>query len=143
MNDPSAAMQAALHSKLTTHAAMLAVFGGPVRAYDKMPAAATVTYPYLRVGDDQILPRSNACMDGWDHVATIHIFSRDPIRPRMQAKEISDAVLQAIATLESAPAPAGYRVKELSLQQARTYLEADGLTAHGVVTVEYLVRPAA
>lgn len=141
MNDPSAAMQAAIHSKLTTHAAMLAKFNGQVRAYDKVPAQPS--YPYVRIGDDQTLPRGNACMEGWLFYATVHIFSRDTIRPRMDAKEIGDAVLQAIATASSPPTPAGYSVKDLDLQQSRAYMEPDGLTGHAVVTVEYLVRPAA
>ena len=102
MNDPSAAMQVAIYSRLTSHAAMLAAFGGPVRAYDKTPGPKP-EYPYLRIGDDQILPRSNACMDGWDCVVTIHIFSQHAQRPRMQVKEISDAILQAIATAATPP----------------------------------------
>lgn len=142
MNDPSAAMQVAIYSRLTSHAAMLAAFGGPVRAYDKTPGPKP-EYPYLRIGDDQVLPRSNACMDGWDCVVTIHIFSQHAQRPRMQVKEISDAILQAIATQDTPPTPAGYAIKSLELGQARTYFEADGLVAHGVLTVEYLVRPAA
>ncbi len=141
MKSPSAAMQVAIHGKLTAHAAMLAIFGGTVRAYDKVPA--TPVYPYVRVGDDQTLPRSNACMDGWAFIATVHVFSQDAKRPRMQAKEINSAVLEAIATLASPPLPTGYVVKELELQQERAYMEGDGITAHGVVTVEYLVRPAA
>lgn len=140
MNDPSAEMQKAIHAKLTTHAAMLAVFGGPVRAFDKTPLDPA--YPYLRIGDDDVRPRGNSCVAGWDHTATVHIYSRDPIRPRMQAKEISDAIAQAIATLATAPAPTGYVIKELDLVQARTYYEADGVTAHGILSVEYLVRPA-
>lgn len=142
MNDPSLAMQTAIYGRLTTHAAMLAAFGGPVRAYDKTPGPKP-TYPYLRIGDDQILPRSNACMEGWDVIVTINIFSQHATRPRPEVKEISDAILQAIATAATPPTPAGYKIQALELGQGRTYFEADGITAHGVLTVEYLVRPSA
>ena len=62
---------------------------------------------------------------------------------RSEFRSRRDAILQAIATAATPPTPAGYAIKSLELGQARTYFEADGLVAHGVLTVEYLVRPAA
>lgn len=145
MRDPSAAMQAAIYAKLTGHAGLATAMGGTVRAYDKLPPPNLVTYPYIRLGDDQAVDggRSNGCADGWDFTITLHIFSRDEQAPRMNAKRISDQALQAIGSLASAPAPAGFVVKDLQLGQARVFYEADGLTAHGVASVTYLLRELA
>lgn len=139
MRDPSAAMQVALFGKLTTHAAITGFAGGAPMVYDKTPAEPV--YPYIRIGEDQTLPRANACMDGWDFIATIHVYSRDAMRPRMHAKEVGDAVCQALANREDLPTPAGFVVKESELSSTRYFMD-DGLTGHGVVTLEYRVRPA-
>jgi Protein of unknown function (DUF3168) len=111
-----------------------------VRAYDKAPPSPV--YPYIRIGDDQAVDggRSNQCSAGWDFTVTLHIFSRDAQAPRMDAKRISNQALQAIGNFASPPAPAGFVVKELELNQARVYFEDDGITAHGVATVTYLLR---
>lgn len=142
MKDPSAAMQAAIYSKLTASSGLATAMGGAVRAYDKIPAAPV--YPYIRIGDDQALDggRSNSCSDGWDFVVTLHIFSRHANAPRMEAKAIANQALQAIGTLATPPAPAGYLVKEIEFGQSRAYFEADGLTAHGIASVTYLLREA-
>lgn len=142
MKDPSAAMQAAIYAKLTASSGLAAAMGGAVRAYDKIPAAPV--YPYIRIGDDQALDggRSNSCSDGWDFVVTLHIFSRHANAPRMEAKAIANQALQAIGTLATPPAPAGYLVKEIEFGQSRAYFEADGLTAHGIASVTYLLREA-
>jgi len=140
MKDPSAAMQTAIYSKLMAHAGLATAMGGTVRVYDKVPAGPA--YPYIRIGDDQAVDggRSNSCADGWDFTATLHIFSRDPNAPRMEAKRISNQVLQAIGDLTAPPAPTGFVVKELELNQTRAYFETDGLTAHGICSLTYLVR---
>lgn len=140
MRDPSDAMQVALFAKLTTHAAMTGFPGGAPAVYDKVPT--TPAYPCIRIGEDQILPRSTTEFDGWDFVATLHIFSRHMRSPRAEAKQISDAILQALATKDEYPTPAGFVVKGVELGSSRVFMESDGLTAHGVVVVEYLVRPA-
>ncbi len=140
MKDPSAPMQAAIFSKLTTRPALATAMGGTARVYDKVPAG--VEYPYIRIGDDQAVDggRSNGCADGWDFITTLHIFSQDAKAPRMDVKRITNEALQAIGTFASPPTPAGFVVKEIEFGQSRVWFEADGLTAHGIATVTYLLR---
>lgn len=141
MRDPSAEMQKAIFAKLTGSSALTTRLGAGNRIVDKAPA--TQVYPYIRVGDDSVADLSNSCADGWDVTCTLHIFSRHAERPRMEAKEISDLALQAIGVFATPPTPTGFVVKDLELVQARTFMEADGLTAHAVLAVSYLVRQAA
>lgn len=139
MKDPSAEWQKAIHAKLVASSALATAMGGTVRAYDKVPEKPT--HPYIRIGEDDVRDRSNSCSDGWDVTSTLHIFSDDPIRPRMVAKEISNLVALAIGNLSSPPTPTGFVVKELELVQARAFLDPDGVTGHGVLAISYLVRP--
>lgn len=134
-------MQKAVYAKLAGATALTNKLGAGNRILDKTPA--TPAYPYIRIGEDTVGDLSNSCADGWEVVCTLHIFSRDQARPRMDVKEISDLALAAIGTFASMPSPAGFVVKEVELVQARTFMEPDGLTAHGVLAVGYLVREAA
>lgn len=140
MKDPSAAMQAAIFAKLTGSATLTARLGDGARVFDKTPAVPS--YPMIRIGDDTVGDLSNSCADGWEVTCTLNIYSRHAIRPRMDAKEIADLVLQAIGDFTSPPAPSGYTVKDLELVQSRSFFAADGLTAQAVLVVSYLVREA-
>lgn len=140
MRDPSAEMQKAIFAKLNAPGALRTRLGEGDRIFDKTPAAPV--YPLIRIGDDQVGNRSNSCADGWDVTCTINVYSRDSRRPRMDAKEIADLVLQAVGNFASPPTPAGFVVKDLELVQSRAFIEADGLTGHAVVVVSYLVREA-
>lgn len=141
MNDPSAEMQKAIFAKLTGYAPLTSRLGAGPRIFDKTPA--TPAYPMIRIGDDTVGDRSNSCMDGWDVACTVVVYSQDPKRPRMDAKEIGKLVLAAIADKASPPTPAGFVVKDLSLVQSRANFIDGGLTCQAVLVVEYLVREAA
>lgn len=140
MNDPSAEMQKAIHAKLVGSSAVQSAMGGTARVFDKVQK--DTAYPYIRIGDDQAVGRSNACSDGWDFYSTIHVFSRDALAPRMETKRIMDAVLQALGDDDALPTPTGFRILTVELQTSRTYFEADGVTNHGILTLDYLVRPS-
>lgn len=141
MKDPSAAVSEAIFAKLLANTAVKARLGDPVRVYDKVPDAPT--YPYARVGDDQVVGDSNGCADAWEVYATLHIFSRKPEYPRLDVKDISNDIALAIGDNDSLILPAGFVVSEVSLEQARSYMEEDGLTAHGVLTLKYLIDDGA
>lgn len=144
MKDPSYAMQGAVHTALTASTAVQAVLGNPPRVYDKVPAAEQLSYPYARIGDDQVVGDSNACGDGWEVYVTIHIFSNHAQTPRPQVKQVSNAIGLALGDFSALIAPAGFEVVEVSLEQSRTFFDdKDGLTCHGVMTFRYLVNDAA
>jgi hypothetical protein len=141
MKDPSHAIQAAVYSKLTGSAAVKAVLGDPARIYDKV--VATPNYPFARIGDDQVVGDSNSCSDGWQVYVTVHIFGRNPQAPRPEVKLVQNAIAGALGDFASLIAPAGLHVVDVDLQDSRTFMEADGLTAHGVMVFRYLVADAA
>lgn len=141
MKDPSAAMQAAIHAKLVASSAIATAMGGTAKAYDKAPDPRPD--PFIRVGDDQAVGDSNSCADGWEFYATVHTFSADGQRPRMVAKELMNHVAIAVGNEAQLPAPTGFVVVEVELVQSRTFMEADGVTAHGVQTFRYLVADGA
>lgn len=140
MKDPSYAIQGAVYTKLAAAAGVKALIGDPARIYDKV--VADPTYPFVRIGDDQVLDNSNTCADGWEAVVTLHIFSRNPTAPRPEVKAISNAIGIAIGNDDSLIAPAGFEVTEVRFGQSHTFMEADGVTAHGVMTLRYLVNDA-
>lgn len=141
MKDPSAAMQKAIYAKLVASSAIAAALGGTAKAYDKSPNQDPAQWPepLLRIGDDQAVGDSNGCADGWEFYSTIHTYSRDAQRPRMVAKELMNHVAIAVGNDAQLPAPLGFVVVEVDLVQSRTFMEADGITAHGVQTFRYLV----
>jgi hypothetical protein len=139
MNDPSAALQTAHVAALKASAALKALIGDPVRVRDKVED--TIAYPYMRVGDDQVIGDSNGCADAWEVFSTFHIFANDP-RARMTVKEIGGAVLGAVCDPDAPITPAGFRATLSELRDFRTFFEADGVTAHGVLTVRHLIDAA-
>lgn len=142
MKDPSYAIQRAVFAALAASAGVKALLGDPARVHDKPPAQDDLEYPYARIGDDQVLGDSNGCGDGWEVYVTVHIYGRDPQAPRPEVKAISNAVTEALGDNDELIAPAGFKITEVTLVQARTFMEDDGLTAHGVVVMLYLVDEA-
>jgi len=142
MKDPSAAISEAVYQKLIAAAGVTALVGSsPARIWDKVPEGSG--YPYIRVGDDQAVGDSNSCFDAWEFYVTIHIFSRHAQYPRLEAKDIANAVGQAIGDHASLIAPAGFIVTEVELVQSRPLTEDDGVTAHQVMTFRYQVADGA
>lgn len=135
MKDPSAAISEAVFLKVQAAAAIKAVIGDPVRLYDKV--VDDPTYPFGRLGDDEINGDSNSCWDGWEAYVTIHLFSRHPATPRLQVKDLATLFTQALGDNASLIAPVGFHVSEVELVQSRTFMEADGVTAHGVIVFRY------
>lgn len=142
MKEPSAAISEAVYQKLINAAGVTAFVGSsPARIWDKIPDAPT--YPYIRVGDDQAVGDSNSCWDAWDFYVTVHIFSRHPQYPRLEAKDIANAVAIALGNNDALISPAGFDVAEVALEQSRTFMETDGVTAHGVMTFLFNVDDGA
>lgn len=141
VKDPSYAIQAAVYTALAASTGVKALLGDPVRVFDKVEA--NPTYPYARIGDDQVVGDSNSCHDGWEVYVTVHVFGRDATAPRPQVKQIGNAIALAIGDNNALIAPAGFLVTEVELEQSRTYMEEDGLTAHAVLVFKFLVDDGA
>jgi hypothetical protein len=139
MQDPSEAMQLAVVTALKASAAVKALIGDPARVFDKVDPSAQ--HPFIRVGDDQVLISAHACDDGWQVYVTLHIFSRGEGAKgaRPEVKAISNAAVGVLGDEDAPIAITGFVIAMARFHTARTFLEADGVTAHGVTEFEFLV----
>src|SRR4051812_40258662 len=87
MSDPSLEMQAAVVAALKQSGALPAVVGA--RIYDSVPPNAT--FPYVSLGDCQVLPDKADCIDGAELSLQIDVWSRAVGYP--EAKTIAKAIL--------------------------------------------------
>lgn len=130
--DPSLELQIALIARLRAFPALATLVGG--RIYDAPPPSAA--YPYVTLGEDQILPDAGTDYDGADVTLTLHVWSKATGFP--ETKRIAAAIRAALAA--ELPLTA-LRLVDLVYEGARYLREPDGLVSHGVVTFTALTEP--
>lgn len=129
------AIQRAIVAALKGAPAVMSALGG-ARVFDRVPPDPQ--FPYVTVGDDQIIDDSDDCQEGFEVYSTIHAWSRAP--SKQEVKGIAAAVRDAL----NAPlAITDHNLIHHEFQSARVLTENDGLTVHIVLTFRYLVSPAA
>jgi Protein of unknown function (DUF3168) len=87
----SAALQAAMHSRLAADAGLTVLIGGS-RIYDRTPA--NEVFPYLTFGAAQSDDWSTATEAGDEHFVRLNIWSRQ--QGRKQAMDIAEAAANAL-----------------------------------------------
>lgn len=138
------ALQRAVVATLKADARVLVALGGP-RIYDRPPNSHVVAgrhidgppFPYVTIGDDDIIDDSNTCERAYEAYVTVHVWSREV--GRREAKRIGDAVARA---LNSELTLSGFVCIHHEFRSARYFPDPDGLTTHGVLTARYLIDPA-
>jgi len=133
VSDPSLVLQAALVAALKGSAAVQAVVGA--RVYDHPPQSPA--FPYVSVGDDQVVDDSTACEDAFECFSTVHLWSRAKGKPEL--KRLGAAVR---AALDVDLTLTGFRLVTHEHRDTRYFRDADGVTEHGVASFRYLVDPA-
>ncbi|ETX26604.1 DUF3168 domain-containing protein [Roseivivax isoporae] len=129
----SAALQKAVHDALVADAGVGALVGD--RIYDGAPS--TAVFPYLEFGPSDFVPDIAECVTTRIETLQIDCWARNQGRKRICA-EIVDAVHAALHQRDltlSAP----YRVLWIEAT-GRTTPDPDGITWHGIVTVEAEVQ---
>ena len=111
------------------------VAGG--RVYDAPPDEPT--FPYVTIGDEQVIDDSNSCGASWEVFPDIHIWSRPASGSKVELMTLQALFEPLLATTLTI---AGYLVVGASLETARSFRDQDGLTEHGVMTFHYLIDPA-
>jgi hypothetical protein len=106
------------------------------RIYDRVPVGAV--FPYLTVGDEQVVDDGNSCSDGWEVYADIHAWSRPTPTSKVELKTLAAA---AVTRLNTLLAVAGFTVVIASLESLRSLRDPDGLTEHAVITMKYVLQP--
>jgi hypothetical protein len=134
MSDPSYEIQEAIVAAVKADTALTSLIGG--RIYDPVPP--TAAFPYISIGEDQVLPDLAQCYDGADVISTLHVWSR---------KIGYGEVKRVAAALESALTNAtfaltGFRLVDKLFESTRYMRDPDGLTSHAVVTFRARTEPS-
>lgn len=141
MSDPSLALQNAVESALRGSVALADAMEGRVRLYT-LSAPTDAPFPYLVIGEDQIVDDETECSASSEAFTTVHVWSRvkdDVSASRAQAKTIAGIVR---AVLNTALPLAGFVVTDWRFETARHLTDPDQRTAHSVVEHRYLIDPA-
>lgn len=131
MSDPSLPLQDALIKALRADGVLPAV---DKRVFDQVSSSAT--YPYVSLGDCQVLPDKAGCIDGVEVFPQIDVWSRKV--GYAEAKEIGAAI---VAALDDQPIEvAGFNVSVFELSSVQYLRDPDGLTRHGAITFRALLE---
>ena len=134
MSDPSLELQAAVVAKLKASTTVQAVVGNPARVYDRVPPDAT--FPYISLGDFQVLPDKADCIDGTEVYVNIDAWERDKTFP--MAKKISKAIVAALD--DQALTLTGYDAIVFELNTINYMRDPDGITRHAALSFRALIQ---
>lgn len=124
MSDPSYELQQALYDALKGN---IGPEVGP-RVYDNVPTNAS--FPYVTIGDGQVLPDKADCVDGTEHFPQIDVWSRAVGYP--EAKMISNNIVTLLD--DKPPIMEGYVAVIFQLENIQYLRDPDGLTRHVAMT---------
>ena len=128
-------LQTAIYSALTNASPSIA--GG--RVYDRVPGSPT--FPYISIGDEQVIDDGNTCDDGWEVFPDVHIWSRSTAGSKLEIKGIIAQVVPAVVGISSISG--SFTVIAAQLETARTFRDPDGLTEHAVCSFRFVIIPSA
>lgn len=131
MPDPSLALQGALVALLKADNAVSAIVGP--RIYDAVPDKPT--FPYLVVGDGQVVGDDNECDEASEVFVQIHAWSRAQGWP--EVKQLAGAVRSAVRGA-SFVLP-GFNVTLQEFVQALWLRDPDGQSRHAPIEFHFLV----
>ncbi len=105
-----------------------------IRAYDRVPPNAA--FPYVDIPEAQILDDGNTCDDdAFEAFATLHLWSRDV--GQVEAKRLTGEIREVLKVPFTV---AGFEITNAQFQSANHFTDADGLSAHSVLTFRYLIQ---
>lgn len=124
LTDPTTSLLDAIKARLLNDANITSLIGD--RLFDRIPN--NPTFPYLSIGEVQVLPELAEATDAATAHVTLH--SWDRFKGSDAVKSIGKYVIAALhdqdLTLDDGA------VQSLLLESARTLPDPDGLTKHGV-----------
>jgi hypothetical protein len=136
MLDPSVQLQSALVAALKSTGALPTVVGG--RVYDQPPTAAT--FPYVVLGDCQVLPDKAGCYDGTECFPIIDVWSRS--QGFGEAKTIAAAILAKLDDQTDNIVMEGFSAVVFELNDYRPLRDPDGETRRVTITFRALIQPS-
>ena len=134
MSDPSLELQACITRTLKNNSGVQAVVGQ--RVYDEVPS--NPTFPYISLGDNQVLPDKADCIDGTEVFWQIDGWARDPTYP--MTKSISKAVVAALD--DQTLTISGYTAVVAEINRIDYLHDPDGITRHVAINFRFLIQAA-
>lgn len=130
----SLAYQEAIVAALKANATVAALVAD--RVFGRPPVGAA--FPYISIGASDFVPTDDECIDSREETLQIDVWDRsdgrlNPCRGVVDAVYV--ALHQTTLTLDDP-----YANVETNVELVRVFLDADGLTAHGVVQVMAMIE---
>jgi uncharacterized protein DUF3168 len=125
MSSAGFALQKAIFEKLSSDPATLAALGGP-RIYDDAPARAE--FPFVTFGQSTERDWSTGTEIGFEHLVTLHVWSRG--RGRKEAQAVIAAARDALHDQQLTLT--GHRLVNLRHEYSEARRDNDGETFHGI-----------
>jgi hypothetical protein len=123
-------LASAVYSRLTGDATLMGLVEG---VYDDVPQ--DTAYPYIVVGEETTLNAGTKTLDGLEYTLTIHVWSR--YRGLKETKQIMQRIYALLHTYDLAVT--GASLVNLRQEFSSTFVDADGLTRHGVIRFRAMV----
>jgi hypothetical protein len=140
MSDPAYALQIGMAAALLADPTVTSLVGTAV--YDSL-SAVNVPYPFIEIGDDQVLSEGDTMFDSSEVYSNVHIWSNGP-NGRLVGKLIAQAVRNV---LQNPFALTGHVIASASLHNSRFMIDGDptdqGQVSHVVMTFQYHTTPTA
>lgn len=122
-------LQTAIYDKLTNDSALMALI---TAVYDHVPQNAASeddsAFPYVVIGDDNVDAWDTDTETGFEFVITIHTWSR--YRGRKETKQVQGAIYDALN--RQSLTVTGFTVLDVLFLESESFLDADGITRHGI-----------
>lgn len=132
MATPSEDLQAAIYAALIADAGVAAVVG--TRVVDGAPS----DYPAITFGPGDYLPDDMDCIDGRIETMQLDCWVRDSSQRLRPARALADLVKAALHGMELSLAT--HALAALRVVAVRAMMDPDGLTGHGIVTLEAVIE---
>lgn len=130
-------LQKAVYAALSGNAPLTAIIGSG-RVFDSIPDRQA--FPYVQIGDAQLLPFDSHNQDGVEGTFTVHSWSRNTVggaRGRAECQSMMGAVYEAFQDINLSVT--GYRVIVLKFDFSDVLVDPDGLTYHGVTRFKIMM----
>lgn len=134
MASASRELQKTIYNALVADAAVGALVGN--RIYDRMPSDGE--YPCITFGPADEITDDADCIDGEEHSAQIDVWSRDQGRMG-PCKDIVAAAKTALHDANLTIADP-FALVFIRVVGTRVFSDSDGITSHGVVTVQAMIE---
>jgi hypothetical protein len=134
VSDPALALQGAIVTELKATGGV----GTGVRVYDEPPPPDILTFPYVQIGDDQVIGDDVECAELSEVFTRIHVWSRSPAGGFVEAKTIATAIRARIRSTTFSLS--GFTVDEVQFVQTQYLRDPDGITRHAVIEIRFFIQ---